>query len=430
MTAPASVNLAADAALPQRDRLLDVDEVARRFSARLGCDGALGIQHCERLRVKYAPGASLRTVHRIQVGEASYTIAARTFTGGRSALAFAQTAERHAACAPLLPVVHDSELDTIYWTFPNDRKLTNLSALITPSAELATVGKARWTQSRVVAYAPEKCVTAACLNEENEVLAYAKIYADDEPDSHRVYLWLNEYHSTTTAMPRLPRLLAHSPAHRLMLIEPMAGRRLADLAGGERIEAFHHLGATLAALHELPVADGLPRFGRLDADLLNEAVAVIGKVRPDVGELANALAGELDSRSPGAPESPVFLHGDVHPKNGILQQAGQVALVDLDQAGRGPAAADLGSLLAALRYNRCTGVLSPAEERDLATAFLSGYRQKRGLPVPRSLRWHQAAALLAERALRAVGRVRCQGLSHLPELLTEALNLLREESPD
>ena len=122
----------------------------------------------------------------------------------------------------------------------------------------------------------------------------------------------------------------------------------------------------------------------------------------------------------------VCLHGDVHPKNGIIENS-RAALIDLDQAGAGPAAADLGSLLAALRYSRCVGLLSPADERGLSAAFLSGYKEARELPEPSHLRWHVAAALLAERAFRSVSRIRQEGLQRLGELLMECRKLLSEE---
>ena len=60
----------------------------------------------------------------------------------------------------------------------------------------------------------------------------------------------------------------------------------------------------------------------------------------------------------------------------------------------------------------------------LARAFLVSYATTRRLPTGNSLRWHAAAALLAERALRAVNRVRPEGLRRLREILIEAEGLL------
>lgn len=423
MNQPACVNLATDTALPQRDRLLDLDEVRRRFSAQLGAAGAIQIDRCERLRVKYLPGASLRLLHRIKVGGASYTVAARSFTGGRSKAVFERATRQVAFCGHLLPVAHDEELDTVYWTFPNDRKITHLSVLASPPAALATLWDSRWSQSRIVAYAPEKCVTAECRSGNNELLAYAKIYADDEPGSYEIYNTLSKKIVAAGSTLDIARPLAYSEEHCTLLLEPVIGRRLADLAGGERVSGFRRFGAALAALHSLPVSGDLLPFTRLDLDRLQVAAQIIGRARPDSFVLAGDLARELCERRPGLTEQPVCLHGDVHPKNGILQKD-RMALIDLDQAGTGPAAADLGSLLAALKYLRCVRFITQATERQLAGAFLCGYSAARRLPEPAALRWHTAAALLAERALRAVNRIRREGLQHLNELLLDSYRRL------
>jgi tRNA A-37 threonylcarbamoyl transferase component Bud32 len=418
-------NLATDSALPQRDLLLDVDEVVRRLSAQLVSDRVIKIDRCERLRVKYSPGASLRVLHGVEVRGSSYIVAARAFNGGRSKSAFERATSNIVSCGHLLPVAHDEEIDTVYWTFPNDRKITNLSVLAGPPVSLASFGESRWTQSRVVAYAPEKCVTAQCLSENNDLLAYAKFYSDDEQPGYDIYKALSKNILATKSNLRVPRALTYSEAHRALFLEPIAGRRLADLAGGERLEGFRRFGAALAALHSVPVPVALLPFTRLDPPRLQEAAQTIGRARPDVAELAGNLAQVLCERRQGFTDPAVCLHGDPHPKNGILQ-IDCLALIDLDQAGTGTAAADLGSLLAALRYSRCVGIITHASERELACAFLCGYSQARELPDQNSLRWHTAAALLAERSLRAVNRIRREGLKHLNDLLLDSWGLLKE----
>ena len=94
-----------------------------------------------------------------------------------------------------------------------------------------------------------------------------------------------------------------------------------------------------------------------------------------------------------------------------------MSLIDLDQMGAGEPAADLGSLLARLRYAAVVGELTPAEAADLETRFLGGYADRRPLPSATDLAWHTAAALLVERALRAVNRLNHAALAHLSELL-------------
>ena len=97
-----------------------------------------------------------------------------------------------------------------------------------------------------------------------------------------------------------------------------------------------------------------------------------------------------------------------------------VVLIDLDQVCVGPAAADLGGLLATLTAARCVGDLSAGAERRLREAVLGGYAEAATPPAANSLRWHLAAALLVERALRSVHRVREAGLDHLDAVLEAA----------
>src|SRR5439155_615116 len=79
----------------------------------------------------------------------------------------------------------------------------------------------------------------------------------------------------------------------------------------------------------------------------------------------------------------------------------RAALVDLDKVCLGEPAADVGSYLSLLRYEHLIGGLGAATERARATAFLTGYARRRPLPAPCALRWHTAAALLAEQTTRA-----------------------------
>jgi tRNA A-37 threonylcarbamoyl transferase component Bud32 len=324
-------------------------------------------------------------------------------------------------------VFYDAHLDTVFWTFPNDRKMTNLRALFSPPESLSRLLGSRWTRSRLVAFAPEKCATAQCLDDDLNVLAYAKRYAGDGGRrACLIYRALRRSLRRGDCGLRLPRALAYSEEHRTLLLESAEGLRIADLRDAELTGGFRLLGEALAALHSLRLPGGLPTFKRLEAEKLERAARVVGVARPDLSAPVRRLADTLRSRRETAsdPGQLVCLHGDVHPKNAVLR-GDSLTLIDLDQSGVGPAAADLGSLLAALSYSRLVGLLSPSRERELSDAFLAGYAAKRTLPSDVSLRWHTAAALLAERALRAVNRIRPEGLRHLGEILVGAERLTR-----
>jgi aminoglycoside phosphotransferase (APT) family kinase protein len=418
------INLANDALLPQRDLLLDTGEVARRLASQLGASGTVRIDSCERVRTKYRVGDSLRVLHRIRVGASDFTVAARTFKEGRSEGAYERALRRALPCAPLRAVVHDAELQTVFWTFPNDRKLDSLRALANIPADLSQLFNPAWTHSRVVAYAPEKCATAQCLDERLNVLAYAKIYQNDEGRRiFRVYNALRQSLASAADAFALPRAIAYAEAHRMLLMEPVEGERIADLQGADALRGYELLGAALAALHNLPVPAGLPPFKRLEVKRLRQAARIMGHARPDVERKALDLADELTAQWKPQTEAPVCLHGDVHSKNGVLCDE-RLALIDFDQASAGAPAADIGSLLAGLAYAHLSRLLPHAVAQELGAAFLEGYARRRKLPENLALRWHTAAALLAERALRAVNRVRPEGLACLREILTEAQHIL------
>jgi tRNA A-37 threonylcarbamoyl transferase component Bud32 len=420
-----TIGMAPDPRLPQRDLLLDEREVARRLSASLGLKGRLTVSACERVRTKYRVGDSLRVLHRVSVGGRDYTVAARAFTAGRSRREYERASRSAVECAPLRAVLHDAQLETVFWTFPNDRKLAGLGLLRDVPPKLARLFAPEWTHSRLVAYAPEKCATAQCLDDESRVVAYAKVYAGDEGRRvYETYRALGRQLSLGSAALILPRALAYDDTYRALLLEPVEGSRVADLEAEELPHGYYRLGAALAALHSLRSPEGLPAFERLTLARVKQAALVVGAARPDARHEASPLVEELARRWEPSTEARVCLHGDVHPKNAVAR-LGSFTLIDLDQCAAGDAAADLGSLLASLTYDEVTKGVTRSSSRALGVTFLSGYASARALPSTSSLRWHTAAALLAERALRAVNRVRPEGLARLRELLAAASDVLR-----
>ncbi len=220
----------------------------------------------------------------------------------------------------------------------------------------------------------------------------------------------------------MPRPLAHLSQYHLLLIEAIDGRRMDDPAGAHAVQDAGGFGAALAAFHGLEPGDA-PPFTRFASDRLTDARRLVACVRPDVADSTDALVRELILRQPEHPGASVCLHGDVHPKNAIVTDRA-VALIDVEDLAIGPAAADIGSFLAALVYQWRGARFEAGTYEAVARAFLLGYASVRALPTVESLRWHISAALLIERILRAVTRVRPLGLRHLPELLGDAHALL------
>ena len=214
---------------------------------------------------------------------------------------------------------------------------------------------------------------------------------------------------------RLPDAVAYLADRHMALFTPAPGRPLHQLPRHRLPEAMAALGAGLAVLHRQPT-DGFAPFTRLDPGRLGAAGEVLQLARPDLAPLVQSLVDAL-LRSPPTRGEPVLLHGDLHPKNVLVHDAG-ISLVDLDQAGAGPAAAEVGGMLARLWCPR------PGDEITDDTAC------SRGRLVPHVLRpalghrdllWYAAAALLVERAARAVHRVDVRTLAVLEQVLATAL---------
>jgi aminoglycoside phosphotransferase len=411
-----------DPAVPQRDLLLDPTTVAERLERVLARNERLRIDECRQLRVKYRIGARLRLVHRLRLEGDTVEVASSTFpTAEHSERAHTRARNRAVTVGPTRPVAHDRELATVFWAFPNDRKLGHLGAVAEPAPALVRLLPA-WSRSELAAYAPEKAATFRCLGTDGRTLAYAKTYAGEEGErAGRVHAALTRAVGPEDPHLRLPHAFGYSPGHRTLLLEAVDGVALLTPEVGDLHVGYRRLGSALARLHGLAPLDDV-RFRRADPSRLEAAADLIASVRGDVAAPARKVAGELSQRL-DADDDPVCLHGDVNFRNALLED-GRVALIDLDQVAAGPAAAELGSVLASLRYAGVVGLLPLAVVPGLGASFLAGYEALRALPSESALRAHTSAALLGERCLRVVTRVRPEGLRRLPALLAEAQEAL------
>ena len=352
--------LAPDPRVPRRDALLRVETMAGVLSQRL--HGGVPVEACERHYVKYRVGESLRVVYRYRVG-------------GTTTFAAARSGRRDGVPAP--------EVDAALYPFPHDRKLPALSKL----------------PGELMAWAAEQSATSRTAD------AYAKVQRGDGERRGLTAL-------ANQDVVRVPRIL--NDDGEVLTIEALHGIR----------PALHTFGKTLATLHNLkrdspsldshtaqsqkvtdPASRNLKRdspsleYSRLDPARLATAAEVIAVARPDAGDAAKRLAERLGE----PPEQPlVTIHGDANLRNALTLADGTVALLDLEHLSVGPAAADVGQVVANLLV-----------ARHDARAFLDGY----GPIDADALRWYTAASLVARVALPAVSRVREGLLPRLARLL-------------
>jgi hypothetical protein len=416
--------LAPDPALPQRNELLDVSTMRERLSSLLVGGTGSRIGSLAVARINYSAATTLRAVYRAEIDGVTRTIAARMFIDTAKSDDVYRRSLRHSTpVAPLRGVARDASVSSVFWVFPNDRKIGSLEAAIHPALSARAIHTRSAMSTRLVAYAPEKAATFVCEAADNRAFAYLKVTADDQAlrDRHTYDGLRSTLDPRDTAL-RLPVPLAFSNRRRTLWLEAIDGRRVAASLGDEvEIADLERLGAAVAVFHRL-AAPGVPLFDRFSPPHLAGDAAMIRLVRPDVSEAVDALAAHLTGAAV-ADADVACLHGDLHPKNAIAC-GDRMALIDVESVARGPAAADLGSLLAGLVYRRETQRLSPDACRARTRAFLTGYATRRRLPSSASLAWHTAAALFRERAARAVKRVRPLGLQSMPALLAAAERLL------
>jgi hypothetical protein len=396
--------LASDPVLPGRDWLLDPAEV----SAWFGSPAVLE-------RVKYRWGESLRVLYRL--GSPGDPDRPERLVGGRTfdPDAVAGIAARAAADTPPgTPTPRaDHERHVVWWTFPDDRRLRHVAQrLVGPDAPT------------VVQYAPERSVTLR-LGPASAPHGFAKVYAAGTVDTTRL---ASRYNLVSDWLARnglsAPRAQVDGPES--LVLQPMPGTSWLTASRSRLVPAMRELGRAIGQLHRAPIDSpdriGLTSFGRLGPARLERSGNLVASAVPSVSGPATSLASRLVATHRPDP-APVLLHGDCHPGN-VLVSVDAVSLVDLDQSALGAPPADLGSLLARLRYGALVGEPHADLAETLAIAFLDGYAAVRALPDDADLRWHTAAALLAERALRAVNRVRPDGLDVLDDVLDAGHSIL------
>ncbi len=421
LTVDASVPLLApDPALPQRDRLLDaavvVERIARLGLAEVQVDDAT-IASARLVRAKYRLGESLRTVWRIDAPAGAVTMTARAFAG----LAAAADAQASAGRAHL-----DFDLTALWWAFPDDRRLRCLDRLVAADPAIAdALGVPGWATSTVAEYAPERSLTLRADGHDRTPLAYVKAFAPGTVDLGRLearYRTVADWFDRLDGV-RSPRVIATTD-DAVLSIEALPGRTWAASGADADTEVLATLGRAIGHLHGLPAqsaASIASPFGRLRPDRLRNSAELVATARPDVATSIRSVADRLELRP--AVDDIVFLHGDCHPKNALIDTSG-VALIDLDQAGLGDPACDIASLVARLLAGVVAGEHDDREARLLVAAFLSGYGERRPLPPVATLRWYIAAAIVTERAIRSVNRLQAQGLRSLAGVVDLADRLL------
>jgi hypothetical protein len=426
--AQAAVTLAPDPVLPRRDDLLDDEVVGARLDELLDRARDGGAGDWTRVRAKYRMGESLRATYRVGSGAGERLVSARMFPAASAAGEFLRA--RDAAVgqgADPGSVLFDHLTSTVFWVFPQDRKLIGLGRLTSPPPELRSVFGIPWTQSELKAYKPERAATVRCADAHGGTVGFAKLQRGDAGRRSVALLRGARRGIAEHGILRLPEAIGylHEPQEQHMgLFSPAPGRPLNQLRVATYPDAMAALGAALSVLHAQPT-DGFAPFTGLDPDQLVAAGDLVCAARPDLASVTDGLVDVLLRTAP-TPGPNVLLHGDLHFKNVLVHDYG-VSLIDFDEACSGPAGAELGGVLARLWCPRPRDTIDPDTAQAAAEALLAGY--DRG-PSRADLLWYAAAALLVERAVRAIRGVDVAAIGDLERVLVTALGWAGQRGAD
>ena len=457
-----STTLPHDPALPQLSLALDGTAMAQVFGAALS---GMHVQSCAVDRVKYRPGRNCSVSYVLALHDerrgcaVEQRVAARFCSGGdaarrhRKALGGATLASAAGPALTHLPALdmlahwwpNDAKLDAPAWLHDDARLRSHSPNAVDAVVAALTGGCGSWVAHRVslVQYVPEGRV---CARVELQLRSapgapvtthtlYAKAdTARSGAATQALLLALQNSPAQAGGRLRTPQPLLWHAAAGLHWQLAMPGRALLDVDPRVGPATSARVGAQLAALHatKLPLARTLPIASWREAP--RRVAELLGRVEPGWAPLLTRLvgrleAGALERMDALAREPVVTLHGDLHPRN-IVLDGPALAFIDLDDACHGPAVIELGAWVGDALYRALLGgkvwqagssQIALSQAAPSWRAFIAAYEASSGRAVDESLlAWSTAHHLLCQRAYRCVANLKPGRFEAVPQLLALA----------
>ena len=430
-----------DARLPQLPIILDQEAMSEILQQRLqdsiGSRDQLAVRQCEILQVRYKPESSCMVSYRLDIEKEATGERAEQILCGRALPQGSSRSQWEKACQRALvqprfgkPLLHVPEVEMVLWTFPNDRKIHTLPAMIQlthnisqslPQWLVAHVGE-EWrvtdTNSRVMHYVGEHTCTVRTTLEvqhrtgdtHRRISIYGKTYYDNEgahTDHVMRELWSSEAR-------RSGRLCMAEPLWydaRLKTLWQLGihGTTLERdaIEGSNSSLLFVEAGHAVAALH----ATSVSQLQAITVPNLVKKLAVVGSLlaqhQPFSRPILVPLLSRLTAQAAMIPIHPTAtLHGDLHLKNLFLTD-GTIALIDLDNVCQGPPGWDIGSFVAGLLTGTLANHGSSSRTVSHVQLFLDHYHRSVAWTIDTpTIAWFTAVALVAERSYRCITRLK------------------------
>lgn len=448
-------DLPMDVHLPQLSTILDEEAMGKALQGAMFASARdrnrLLIRRCKIIQIRYKPTSSCMVSYRLDIekvttGERGEQIlCGRAFPNGRSQPQW-EKASTGSLVQPRfgVPLIHLPEIETVLWSFPNDRKMHTLpgaidaaqsASEIPPSwllSHLGTGWQAADTRSRVVHYVGEHTCTvqtsvklAHPSQETPQTLTiFGKTYYNDEgaqTDLVMRQLWNSEARLKGQLSMAQPlwydaRLKTH---WQLGIHGTTLENHAIDTPAC--IPLLTQAARTVATFHTTPVSNLSPRtelelLGKLDA-----VASILMQCRPSCRAILSPLRDQLIAQAKRISVGPTAtLHGDLHLKNLFLTHD-RIALIDLDNVCQGHPGQDIGSFVAGLLTGALAKPMPLSQMAGPVQAFLNQYDQCTTWTLDQpTLAWFTAMALVTERASRCVTRLKDGRLGMMEPLLTLA----------
>jgi aminoglycoside phosphotransferase len=337
------------------------------------------------------------------------------------------------------PFIALTDYKTLLFAYPNDRRLDGLRILDCEDTLREFLcnhlPEERWPSAdeklatTIVRYKPENRAVLRCEDESqpqsSDAAVYLRVYASKR-SATAMHSMMSDLLGWLGPQAELciPKPLASDRDQNILLLDSLPGRKLKSLVRTTHArEALERTAEALAVLHSYNVPK-MPRW--TVADHLAKARQVIHllaqffpELRKQIGEIGHALRAQAPRDEDCASG---FVHGDFH-YGQVLIHPTKVGFLDFDQAHTGPVEADLGRLLAHLRYQQIKG--RPAQDGSVADAFLEAYARATQKPLaPQAISWWSALALL-QMSVKPIRRLDAEGPNKVKALIVEIEGILR-----
>jgi len=391
----------ADAALIKRDTAIPglatlLDQEA--FAGVL--DGALTgrtIEAASARYVRYKPGKNCLVAYDVTTDAGEIHVYAKARRPAR------QTEEQAASTSPAAASCATGGSDMLkalsiaLYVMPHDRRLPALAWLDDAGAQARLLealmpGRPEFWRAPVhrLRYKPERRYVGQVVGEHGE-RAILKLYTEAEYRAARRGADAFSF----ADKPRLARPIGISDEYQALAYEWLPGCSLeVAMRTSERSSELLVLaGAALAELHMQPATVLAAEEPDDPAAPLLAAAGSIAALCPDLGPRVRNLACRLAADMVESKVTPCPIHGDFYADQ-VLVSGDAVTLLDLDNAGYGDPAADLGSFVAHALRDTLRGRGSPRDAQTAASGLVAGYLAHRPDTSLRNLPTYTAAALL------------------------------------